>query len=208
MNQAYGYIRVSTKEQNEDRQFNALAEYGITKDRIYADKMSGKDFNRPEYRRLVHEVLDKGDLLVVKSIDRIGRNYKEILEEWRVITKEKGADIKILDMPLLDTRQNKDLLGTFVSDIVLQLLSFISEHEREVMRQRQSEGIAAARAKGKNLGRPHKLFPEPFSALYGKWRGKAITSKEAVAILGVSMKRFYYMSDKYRNMKYVWQSRK
>ena len=149
----YAYIRVSTKEQNLDRQWEAIKDLEV--DEVFADKQSGKDFDRPEYRKML-EKLKKGDLLYIKSIDRLGRNYDEILEQWRVLIKEKDVDIAVLDMPLLDTRRGKDLLGTFLSDIVLQVLSFVAENERENIKQRQKEGIAAAKAKGVKFGRPKK----------------------------------------------------
>ena len=152
----YGYIRVSTREQNEDRQLIALREIGVPEKNIYLDKQSGKDFNRPQYKKLLRK-MKKDDLLYIKSIDRLGRNYEEILQQWRVLTKEKGVDIVVLDMPLLDTRRGKDLMGTFLSDIVLQVLSFVAENEHTNIRQRQAEGIAAAKAKGIHLGRP----PQP-----------------------------------------------
>ena len=154
----YGYVRVSTKDQNEDRQYIALRELCIPEENIFMDKQSGKDFVRPQYRRLVRR-LKKDDLLYVKSIDRLGRNYTEILEQWRILTKEKGADIVVLDMPLLDTRRGKDLMGTFLSDIVLQELSFVAENERSNIRQRQAEGIAAAKARGVRFGRPPLPLP-------------------------------------------------
>ena len=157
----YGYVRVSTKDQNEDRQYIALRELCIPEENIFMDKQSGKDFVRPQYRRLVRR-LKKDDLLYVKSIDRLGRNYTEILEQWRILTKEKGADIVVLDMPLLDTRRGKDLMGTFLSDIVLQVLSFVAENERSNIRQRQAEGIAAAKARGVRFGRPPLPLPENF----------------------------------------------
>lgn len=143
----YGYIRVSSKDQNEDRQRIALREAGVAEKHLYLDKQSGKDFERPQYKNLIHR-LKKDDLLYIKSIDRLGRNYEEILEQWRLITKEKGADIAVLDMPVLDTRRGKDLMGSFLSDIVLQILSFVAESERDNIRQRQAEGIAAAKARG------------------------------------------------------------
>ena len=146
-NKVYGYVRVSTRDQNEHRQLIELQAFGVDRKNIYMDKMSGKDFNRPSYQRLVHRRLKSGDLLVVKSIDRLGRNYEEILNEWKYISKRLGADIKILDMPLLDTRRSNDLIGTLISDIVLQLLSFVAQNERENIRQRQAEGIAAAKAR-------------------------------------------------------------
>ena len=157
----YGYIRVSTRDQNEDRQVIALREMAVPEDNIYMDKQSGKDFQRPQYRKLVRH-LKKDDLLYIKSIDRLGRNYKEILEQWRILTKEKGVDIVVMDMPLLDTRRGKDLMGTFLSDIVLQVLSFVAENERENIRQRQAEGIAAAKARGVKFGRPALPLPDNF----------------------------------------------
>ena len=149
----YGYVRVSTKDQNEDRQIIAMHEYGIPDVNIYTDKQSGKDFRRPKYRKLLRK-LNRGDLLYIKSIDRLGRNYTEILEQWRILTKAKGIDICVIDMPLLDTRRGKDLVGTFLSDVVLQVLSFVAENERSNIRQRQAEGIAAAKARGVRFGRP------------------------------------------------------
>lgn len=175
----YGYMRVSSKDQHEHRQLHELMGYGIPKEHIYMDKLSGKDFNRPSYQHLVYEVLSPGDLLVVKSIDRLGRNYKEIIREWQTITTDIQADIKILDMPLLDTSNHKDLIGTLISDIVLQLLSFIAENERETIRQRQKEGIAAARRRGVKFGRPKVPYPDDFEQIYEQWRKKEITPKEA-----------------------------
>ena len=153
MGNLYGYIRVSTREQNEDRQILALKDLSIPEKNLFIDKQSGKDFERPQYRKMVRK-LKKDDLLYIKSIDRLGRNYSEILEQWRILTKEKGIDIVVLDMPLLDTRRGKDLMGTFLSDIVLQVLSFVAENERSNIRQRQAEGIAAAKARGVRFGRP------------------------------------------------------
>ncbi|MEG0369834.1 MAG: recombinase family protein, partial [Hungatella sp.] len=153
MTQTFGYIRVSSKDQNEDRQLIALSEFDIAKCNLYLDKQSGKDFNRPAYQKMIR-CLKKGDLLIIKAIDRLGRNYDEIIEQWRIITKEKGADIKVLDMPLLDTRQGRDLTGTFIADIVLQILSYVSQTERENIHQRQKEGIEAAHRKGIQFGRP------------------------------------------------------
>ena len=164
----YGYIRVSTKEQNEERQVIALAEWGIPPKRIYLDKQSGKDFDRPQYQRLVRK-LKAGDTLVVKSIDRLGRNYDEILEQWRVITKEKRVDIVVLDMPLLDTRQGRDLTGTLIADIVLQLLSYVAETEREFIRQRQAEGIAVAKKNGVRFGPKPMEKPEHFELCRQAW---------------------------------------
>ena len=157
----YGYIRVSSRDQNEDRQLVALKEVGVSEKSIYLDKQSGKDFNRPQYKKLLRK-LKKDDLLYIKSIDRLGRNYEEILQQWHVLTKEKGIDIVVLDMPLLDTRRGKDLMGTFLSDIVLQVLSFVAENERTNIRQRQAEGIAAAKARGVKFGRPPLPLPDNF----------------------------------------------
>ena len=155
----YGYVRVSTRNQNEDRQLNAMQELNIPEKNIYIDKISGKDFNRPMYKQMIKK-MKKDDLLYIKSIDRLGRNYEEILEQWRVLTKEKKIDIVVIDMPLLDTRRGKDLMGMFLSDIVLQILSFVAENERSNIKQRQAEGIAVARAKGVRFGRPPKPLPE------------------------------------------------
>lgn len=186
----YGYIRVSTREQNEDRQRLALAALPVPEENIYMDKQSGKDFERPQYRRLVRR-LRRDDLLYVKSIDRLGRNYSEILEQWRMLTKEKGVDIAVLDMPLLDTRRGKDLMGTFLSDIVLQVLSFVAENERDNIRQRQAEGIAAAKARGVRFGRPPLPLPDNFHMLHQAWRGQKITLRQAAKACGMPTGTFY-----------------
>lgn len=186
----YGYIRVSTREQNEDRQRLALAALPVPEENIYMDKQSGKDFERPQYRRLVRR-LRRDDLLYVKSIDRLGRNYSEILEQWRMLTKEKGVDIAVLDMPLLDTRRGKDLMGTFLSDIVLQVLSFVAENERDNIRQRQAEGIAAAKARGVRFGRPPLPLPDNFHMLHQVWRGQKITLRQAARACGMPTGTFY-----------------
>lgn len=186
----YGYIRVSTREQNEDRQRLALAALPVPEENIYMDKHSGKDFERPQYRRLVRR-LRRDDLLYVKSIDRLGRNYSEILEQWRMLTKEKGVDIAVLDMPLLDTRRGKDLMGTFLSDIVLQVLSFVAENERDNIRQRQAEGIAAAKARGVRFGRPPLPLPDNFHMLHQAWRGQKITLRQAARACGMPTGTFY-----------------
>lgn len=186
----YGYIRVSTREQNEDRQRLALAALPVPKENIYMDKQSGKDFERPQYRRLVRR-LRRDDLLYVKSIDRLGRNYSEILEQWRMLTKEKGVDIAVLDMPLLDTRRGKDLMGTFLSDIVLQVLSFVAENERDNIRQRQAEGIAAAKARGVRFGRPPLPLPDNFHMLHQAWRGQKITLRQVARACGMPTGTFY-----------------
>lgn len=185
----YGYIRVSTREQNEDRQRIALEEWGVKAGSMYVDKCSGKDFERPQYRRMVRR-LREGDTLVVKSIDRLGRSYKDIMEQWRVITREKQAAIVVLDMPLLDTRRNRDLTGTLIADIVLQLLSYVAQTEREMIRARQAEGIAAAKARGVHFGRQKKPIPENFREVVGLWRDKQISCEEALRRLEVS--RSYY----------------
>lgn len=189
-NKIYGYVRVSTKEQNEDRQLIALREFPVPDSNIFIDKLSGKDFNRPQYRKLLKK-LRPGDLLVVKSIDRLGRNYEEILNQWRIITKEKRTDIVVLDMPLLDTRQTgRDLTGTFVADLVLQILSYVAQTERENIRQRQLEGIAAAKLRGVRFGRPRKPVPEDFPRLKMEWENKKTTSREAAKQLGISQDTF------------------
>ena len=189
-NNVYGYVRVSTKDQNEDRQRIALAEFPVPEKNIFMDKLSGKDFNRPQYRRLMRK-LRSGDCLVVKAIDRLGRNYEEILEQWRIITKEKGVDIVVLDMPLLDTRHTgRDLAGTFVADLVLQILSYVAQTERENIKQRQKEGIAAARLRGVQFGRPRKPLPENFEQIRFDWKNKKITSREAARQLSVAQDTF------------------
>lgn len=186
----YGYIRVSTKEQNEDRQLLAMRDLAIPKRNVIVEKQSGKDFDRPQYRKLVRQ-LKKDDLLYIKSIDRLGRNYQEILEQWRILTKEKRVDIVVLDMPLLDTRRGKDLMGTFLSDIVLQVLSFAAENERSNIRQRQAEGIAAAKAKGVKFGRPPIPLPDNFPAVHQAWRGKKLTLQQAADACGMPVGTFY-----------------
>ena len=198
----YGYIRVSTREQNEDRQWIALREVGVPEKNILLDKQSGKDFLRPQYRRLVRK-LKKDDLLYIKSIDRLGRNYGEILEQWRLLTKEKGVDIVVLDMPLLDTRRGKDLMGTFLSDIVLQVLSFVAENERVNIRQRQAEGIAAARARGVRFGRPPRPLPENFDPMYRLWKSRKITGTAAAKECGMPLSTFRYRADLYEKALFV-----
>ena len=181
----YGYVRVSTKEQNEQRQMVALKEYGIAEKRIYMDKQSGKDFERPNYKRLIRKI-KSGDTLVIKSIDRLGRNYDEILEQWRIITKEKQAAIVVLDMPLLDTKQNRDLTGTLIADIVLQLLSYVAQTEREFIRQRQAEGIAAAKARGVKFGRQAMERPLEYETMKVKWQHKELSARAAAKLLGIT----------------------
>lgn len=196
MANAYGYIRVSTREQNEDRQLAAMQDYNIPAGNIFTDRSSGKDFNRPMYQKLI-KVLKQDDLLYIKSIDRLGRNYEEILEQWRVLTKEKKADIVVLDMPLLDTRRGKDLIGTFLSDIVLQILSFVAENERNDIKQRQAEGIAAAKAKGVRFGRPSKPLPENFHDVYREWRNGEITGVLAAKTCNMPTSSFLYKAKAY-----------
>lgn len=185
----YGYARVSTKEQNEQRQMIALREFGIDAKRIYMDKQSGKDFERANYKKLLRKV-KSGDTLVVKSIDRLGRNYDEILEQWRIITKEKQVAIVVLDMPLLDTRQNRDLTGTLIADIVLQLLSYVAQTEREFIRQRQAEGIAAAKAQGVQFGRKPMARPASFILLKDQWKQDQISARAAAKQLGITHSTF------------------
>ena len=195
MGNLYGYIRVSTRDQNEDRQLIALRELKIPEKNIFMDKQSGKDFNRPQYKRLVRK-LKKDDLLYIKSIDRLGRNYAEILEQWRMLTKDKGIDIVVLDMPLLDTRRGKDLMGTFLSDIVLQVLSFVAENERSNIRQRQAEGIAAAKARGVRLGRPPKPLPKSFFLAVERWKKGELSGKQAAEACSMPVSSFYYRAKK------------
>ena len=186
----YGYVRVSAKDQNIQRQLIAMQEAGLSEKQIFVDKQSGKDFERPEYQRLLRK-LRRDDVLIVKSIDRLGRNYDEILEQWRLITKEKEAAIVVLDMPLLDTRKNRDLTGTLIADIVLQLLSYVAQTEREFIRQRQAEGIAAAKERGVQFGRRPKPIREDFSAVLEEFRTGQLTSRQAAASMGVSPSTFY-----------------
>lgn len=186
----YGYIRVSSHDQNEDRQLIALQSLEIPESNIYIDKQSGKNFDRPQYKKMVKK-LKKDDLLYIKSIDRLGRNYSEILEQWRILTKIKCIDIVVLDMPLLDTRRGKDLMGTFLSDIVLQVLSFVAENERSNIRQRQAEGIAAAKARGVKFGRPVIEPPDQFNVIVCAWKNKEISIDEATHICKMSESTFY-----------------
>lgn len=193
----YGYARVSTKEQNEQRQIVALMAFGVSGKCIYVDKQSGRDFERPQYQRLVRKLKD-GDTLVVKSIDRLGRNYEEILEQWRIITKEKAAAIVVLDMPLLDTRNNRDLTGMLIADIVLQLLSYVAQTEREFIRQRQAEGIAAAKSRGVQFGRKSKEKPPEYPTVLEAWRRKELSARAAATRLGVTHKTFQKWSEQDR----------
>ena len=196
----YGYVRVSSRDQNEERQLIALRELSVPAKNIYVDKQSGKDFDRPQYKRLLRK-MKKDDLLYIKSIDRLGRNYAEILEQWRVLTKEKGVDLAVLDMPLLDTRRGKDLMGTFLSDIVLQVLSFVAENERTNIRQRQAEGIAAAKARGIRFGRPPRPLPEKFHSAYQRWKMGEITGTAAAKECGMPLATFRYRAEIYEKAK-------
>ncbi len=198
MGNQYGYVRVSTKEQNEDRQLIALNGAEVPERNIYVDKQSGKDFNRPMYQKLLRR-LRPDDLLYIKSIDRLGRDYREVLEQWRILTKEKKVDIVVLDMPLLDTRRGKDLVGTFLSDIVLQVLSFVAENERKNIRERQREGIEAAKLRGVRFGRPEKLLTENFEEVCGRWLAKEISGKEAARQCGMPSTSFYRKAEKWKN---------
>lgn len=197
MKEIYGYVRVSTKEQNEDRQLLALNEMQIPKENIYMDKLSGKDFHRPMYQKLLKR-LREGSLLYIKSIDRLGRNYEEILEQWRIITKNKKADIVVLDMPLLDTRRGRDLMGTFLSDIVLQVLSFVAENERGNIRQRQREGIEAAKLRGVRFGRPPKPLPEDFGQICDRWTAGEINATKAAQLSEMTLPTFYRKAGAHR----------
>lgn len=196
MSAVYAYIRVSTKEQNENRQIMAINELKIENINIFIDKQSGKDFERPQYKKMIKK-LRKDDLLYIKSIDRLGRNYAEILEQWQMLTKKKGIDIVVLDMPLLDTRRGKDLMGTFLSDIVLQVLSFVAENERMNIRQRQAEGIAAAKARGVKFGRPSKPLPAEFHNIYQKWKNGKISGVDAAKRCDMPMSSFRYRAEAY-----------
>ena len=196
----YGYVRVSSRDQNEDRQLIAMKELSIPDKNIFMDKQSGKDFNRPQYKKLLRR-LKRDDLLYIKSIDRLGRNYEESQNQWRMLTKEKGIDIVVLDMPLLDTRRGKDLMGTFLSDIVLQVLSFVAENERTNIKQRQTEGIAAAKAKGIRFGRPPKPLPENFHLVYQQWKAGKITGVAAAKACGMPMSTFRYRAEIYEKSK-------
>ena len=190
MPNTYGYIRVSSQDQNEDRQRIALSQYQIPNKQLFIDKQSGKDFHRPAYRRMVRR-FRPGDTLYILSIDRLGRNYEEIQREWRILTKEIGIDICVIDMPLLDTRQGKDLMGTFIADLVLQILSFVAQSERENIRKRQAEGIAAAKSRGVKFGRPERPLPPEFHALHRAWRDKKITLRQAAQRCEMPVGTFY-----------------
>lgn len=197
MTNTFGYIRVSSTDQNEDRQLDALRGKAVPPRNIYMDKQSGKDFNRPQYRRMVRR-LRRGDLLYILSIDRLGRNYEEIQRQWRVLTKEVGVDICVIDMPLLDTRSGKDLMGTFIADLVLQILSFVAQSERENIRKRQQQGIAAAKARGVRFGRPAVETPEDFGALVEAWERHERSFADTIALCGMSEATFYRRLREYR----------
>lgn len=199
MGNVYGYIRVSSHEQKEDRQMIALKEFSVPEKHIFMDRQSGKDFERPAYRRMVRK-MKKDDLLYIKSIDRLGRNYEEIQNQWRILTKEKGIDICVIDMPLLDTRRGKDLVGTFLSDIVLQVLSFVAENERVNIRKRQAEGIAAAKEKGVKFGRPELPYPDNFEQVRRDWRKKKITLRQAADACQMPVGTFYEKAKKFENI--------
>ena len=197
MGNTYGYIRVSSRDQNEDRQIDAMNQLKIVPKNIYIDKQSGKDFERPEYKKLFKR-LKRDDVLYIKSIDRLGRNYEEIQNQWRILTKEKGVDIVVMDMPLLDTRRGKDLMGTFLSDIVLQVLSFVAENERVNIRQRQAEGIAAAKARGKHLGRYPDPLPNNFGDVCKRYKTGEISSREAALECKMPASSFRYRANKFK----------
>ena len=196
----YGYIRVSTADQNEDRQLDAMATLKIPDSQVFIDKLSGKDFNRPAYQALVKK-MKAGDLLYIKSIDRLGRNYEDIQTQWRVLTKDNGVDVVVLDMPLLDTRINKDLMGTFIADLVLQILSFVAQSERETIRKRQAEGIAAARARGVRFGGPVIKPPENFAVLVRRWERGKLPFAELLAMTGLKESTFYRRLREFRAAK-------
>lgn len=197
MGKMYGYIRVSSTDQNEDRQVQALRKANIPKENIFMDKQSGKDFSRKQYKRMT-DCLQNGDILYVLSIDRLGRNYEEIQNQWRILTKEIGIDICILDMPLLDTRNEKDLMDTFIADLVLQILSFVAENERENIRKRQEQGIVAAKARGIKFGRPAKKSPKNFGILVQRWEQKQISLSEVLKESNLSERTFYRRLKEYR----------
>ena len=190
MGNVYGYVRVSSKDQNEDRQVITMREMQVPEENIYIDKQSGKDFNRPQYKKLLRRV-KQDDLIYIKSIDRLGRNYTEILDQWKVITKDKQVDLYVMDMPILDTRREKNLLGTFISDLVLALLSYVAENERNNIRQRQAEGIAAAKARGVHFGRRPNPLPENFYEVYQQWKMKKISVSEAAIKCGMPQTTFF-----------------
>lgn len=186
----YGYVRVSSIDQNEDRQLAAMAENNVSNGNVFVDKQSGKDFERPQYKKMIKR-LKSGDLLYILSIDRLGRNYEDIQKQWRILTKEIGVDICVIDMPLLDTRNGKDLMGTFIADLVLQILSFVAQSERENIKKRQAQGIAAAKSNGVKFGRPEKELPKDFKEVVRQWENKTITTDTALKICGFGKSTFY-----------------
>ena len=196
MGEIYGYIRVSSTDQNESRQRMAMRARNIAENHIFIDKISGKDFHRPKYRAMLRR-LKPGDLICITSIDRLGRNYKEVQQQWHTLTKEKKVDILVLDMPLLDTRREKDLLGTFIADLVLQVLSFVAQNERENIRRRQAEGIAAAKISGIRFGREPRPLPSTFSHVYALWKEGKISTSEAARRCGMARSSFRYRADQY-----------
>lgn len=197
MGNIYGYVRVSSTDQNEDRQMIALAEVEVSNEKIYIDKQSGKDFEMPQYKRMIKK-LKSSDLLYILSIDRLGRNYEEIQRQWRILTKDIGVDICVIDMPLLDTRKGKDLMGTFIADLVLQILSFVAQSERENIKKRQAEGIAAAKAKGVRFGRPEKNVPDNFGKIIKDWEEKRLPFSEVLKLCNMSEATFYRRLREYR----------
>lgn len=198
----FGYARTSTREQNEDRQLIALKEMGVPEKNIFLDKLSGKNFDRPQYKKLLRK-LDGNSVLYIKSIDRLGRSYRDLSEQWRIITKEKGADVVVIDMPILDTRREKNLLGTFISDLILALLSYVAESEYRTIHQRQAEGIAAAKARGFKFGRPPKPLPENFHEVYQKWKTGKLSVAEAARQCDMPRSTFYYKAQVYKNTTYI-----
>lgn len=198
MAEVYGYVRVSTREQKEDRQMIAMNGVRIKKKNIYVDKQSGKDFNRPMYQKLLKK-LKKNDVLFIKSIDRLGRNYEEVLEQWRILTKEKNVDVVVIDIPILDTRMGKDLLGTLIADLVLAIFSYVSENERNNIKSRQKEGIEAAKQRGVKFGRPLLSVPEDFEEICNDWRNKKITAEEAAKLCNLKKATFYSKARKQKN---------
>jgi DNA invertase Pin-like site-specific DNA recombinase len=196
INRVYGYIRISSKDQNIIRQMEALINSGVEERYIFIDKQSGKDFNRPQWL-VLKNALREGDLLIIKSIDRLGRNYKEIISEWQEITEKIKTDVKILDMPLLDTTYKKDLLGNFISNLILQVLSYVAQQEREFIKKRQEEGIRIAKAQGKHLGRPKAVYPENWQEIYVDWKDNKITAKKAMELLKLKTTTFYKLVNQY-----------
>lgn len=197
MGEVYGYVRVSSVDQNENRQLVAMEENNIPKGNIYIDKQSGKDFDRLQYKKLVKK-FKYGDLLYILSIDRLGRNYEDIQKQWRILTKDIGIDICVIDMPLLDTRNGKDLMGTFIADLVLQILSFVAQSERENIKKRQAQGVAAAKAKGVKFGRPEVPVPDDFAVYLSKWENKQTTTTEILKLTGLSKSTFYRKAREYK----------